>query len=61
VKRDSYVVSGTNNDAIFYDRCNFTGGRVLCVNLVYPAAQKDKWDKVVPRVSRSLRAVGRGR
>jgi hypothetical protein len=61
VKRDSYVVSGTKDGVIFYDRCNFTGDRVLCVNLVYPAAQKDKWDKIIARVSRSLRAVKRGR
>jgi hypothetical protein len=59
VKRDSYVVSGTKDGAIFYDRCNFTGDRVLCINLVYPAAQKDNWDKIVARVSRSLRVVGR--
>jgi hypothetical protein len=61
VKRDSYVVSGTERGAIFYDRCNFVGDRVLCVALVYPAAQKEKWDKIVARVSRSLRAVRRGR
>jgi hypothetical protein len=61
VKRDSFVVSGSERGAIFYDRCNFTGDRVVCVNLVYPAAQKDKWDKIVARMSRSLRAVSRGR
>jgi hypothetical protein len=61
VKRTSYVVSGGADGNIFYDRCNFTGDRVLCVNLVYPAAQKDKWDKVVGRMSRSLRVVSAGR
>jgi hypothetical protein len=61
VKRSSYVVSGTKDGAIFYDRCNFTGDRVLCVKLVYPAPQKEKWDKIVMRVSRSLRVVSRGR
>jgi hypothetical protein len=60
VKRDSYVVSGIERGAIFYDRCNFTGDRVLCIALVYPAAQKEKWDKIVTRVSRSLRVVRRG-
>lgn len=58
VKRDSYVVSGADGGIIFYDCCNFTGDRVICVKLVYPAAQKAAWDKIVPRVSRSLRAVG---
>ena len=65
VKRTSYVVSGQTFDqdggAIFYDRCNFTGDRVFCVALSYPAAQKAAWDKVVGRISRSLRAVGAGR
>lgn len=65
VKRTSYVVSGQigdqNGGNIFYDRCNFTGDRVMCINLVYPAAEKAKWDKIVGRVSRSLRAVTRGR
>jgi hypothetical protein len=60
VKRDSYVASGTNGGNIFYDRCNFTGDRVLCVALVYPATQKAAWDKIVSRVSRSLRVVSRG-
>jgi hypothetical protein len=57
LKRDSYAVSGAKDGAIFYDRCNFTVDRVLCVSLIYPAAQKDKWDRIVARVSRSLRAV----
>ena len=61
VKRASYIVSGTDGGNIFYDRCNFTGDRVLCVNLVYPAAQKAAWDKIVARVSRSLRTVRSGR
>jgi hypothetical protein len=29
--------------------------------LVYPIMQKDKWDKIVARMSRSLRTVSRGR
>jgi hypothetical protein len=65
VKRDYFVASGKQEGrdgaAIFYDRCNLAGERVICVNLVYPAAQKKKWDAVVSRVTRSLRAVGGGR
>lgn len=60
IKRDSYVVSGIERGAIFYDRCNFVGDRVLCFKLVYPVGQKDKWDPIVARVSRSLRTVRRG-
>jgi hypothetical protein len=65
VKRDYFVASGRQQGrdgaAIFYDRCNLAGERVICVNLVYPAAQKKKWDAIVSRVTRSLRAVGGGR
>jgi hypothetical protein len=61
VKRDSYVVSGIERGAIFYDRCNFAGDRMICFKLVYPIMQKDKWDKIVARMSRSLRTVSRGR
>jgi hypothetical protein len=60
VKRDSYVASGTDGAAIFYDRCNFSGDRVICFNLSYPAAQKDKWDKTVARLATSLRPVKAG-
>jgi hypothetical protein len=60
IKRDSFIVSGENAGAIFYDRCNFAGDRVLCVNLVYPAAQRATWDKTVARVAKSLRAVSAG-
>lgn len=62
VKRASYIVSGTESGGnIFYERCHFTGDRIFCFNLVYPAAQKETWDPVVARLSRSLRAVKRGR
>jgi hypothetical protein len=60
IKRDSFIVSGTlllstGGEAIFYDRCNFVGDRVICFNLTYPAAQKTTWDKAVARMARSLR------
>lgn len=65
VKQDSFVASGRQQGrdgaAIFYDRCNFAGERVICVNLVYPAADKKKWDAIVPRLTRSLRALAGGR
>jgi hypothetical protein len=65
VKRDYFVASGQQEGrdgaAIFYDRCNLAGERVICVNLVYPAADRKKWDAIVQRLTRSLRAVGGGR
>ena len=65
VKRDYFVASGKQDGrdgaAIFYDRCNLAGERVVCVNLVYPAADRKKWDAIVQRLTRSLRAVGTDR
>jgi hypothetical protein len=58
VKRDYFVASGRDGAAIFYDRCNLAGERVICISLVYPAADKKKWDAIVPRIAGSLRAVG---
>ncbi|MBR1171524.1 hypothetical protein ACNJYD_04535 [Bradyrhizobium sp. DASA03005] len=51
-----FVVSSIKRDKIWYDRCNFSRGYVHCVLINYPAAQKQRWDAVVTRISRSLRA-----
>jgi hypothetical protein len=60
VKRDFFVASGSKGADTFYDRCNFIGNRVVCVNLVYPAAKKTSFDAIVARVANSLRDSGRG-
>jgi hypothetical protein len=53
---DFYVVSGTRGATIFYERCNFPNKEVLaCVYLSYPAAERAAWDKIVARISTSLR------
>lgn len=57
-----YVVSGTRERSIFYERCNFPSvadGIVDCLTVTYPPQEKTAWDPVVTRLSRSLRA-GRG-
>jgi hypothetical protein len=54
-----YVVSGTSQGNIFYQRCNFSPkpvGIVDCIALDYPAQEKKQWDDIVTRISRSLRA-----
>ena len=51
-----FVVSSIKRDKIWYDRCNFSRGYVHCVLINYPAAEKRQWDRVVTRVSHSLRA-----
>ncbi len=57
-----YVLSGTRDSNIFYDRCNFPAQRegvIDCLTITYPAADKAAWDATVTRLSRSLRS-GRG-
>ncbi|WP_024337193.1 hypothetical protein [Bradyrhizobium japonicum] len=51
-----FVVSSVKRDKIWYNRCNFSRGYVHCVLINYPAAEKRRWDAVVTRISRSLRA-----
>jgi hypothetical protein len=60
VKRDFFVASGSKGADTFYDRCNFIGNRVVCVNMVYPAAKKTAFDAIVARVAKSMRDSGRG-
>ena len=56
-----FVISGTKDDVVFYDRCNFTDDlRVQhCIALSYPASEAPLWDAAAARVSKSLR-IGRG-
>lgn len=53
-----FVISGIHDDAIYYARCNASADHALlhCINLVYPARDKRRWDPVVTRISRTLRA-----
>lgn len=53
-----YAISGRRGDKIFYERCNFPprAGSLGCFHIEYPAAQKAVWDKVIARISHSLRA-----
>ncbi|BBF92297.1 hypothetical protein [Blastochloris tepida] len=56
-----FVISGTQDGVVFYDRCNFTRDlRVQhCIALSYPESEAPLWDAAVARISKSLR-IGRG-
>lgn len=53
-----FVVSGTRNGNIFYQRVNFScDGRVIkSWALLYPAAERAVYDRVVEQVARTFRA-----
>jgi hypothetical protein len=50
-----FVVSSNRKDRIWYNRCNRSPGRMHCVLINYPAAEKRQWDSVVTRISHTLR------
>jgi hypothetical protein len=55
-----FAISGITGERIFYSRCNFApapAGNMHCIYLEYPAGEKRAWDRVVTRISRSLRAA----
>jgi hypothetical protein len=53
-----FAVSGIVRGKTFYSRCNFEGrrGTMHCLYLEYPAAETHAWDRLVTRMSLSLRA-----
>jgi hypothetical protein len=53
-----FVLSGTRNDVMFYERVTFTcgGRRINSWAMLYPAAERRLWDRVVEQVARSYRA-----
>jgi hypothetical protein len=53
-----FAVSGIVRGKTFYSRCNFEGrhGPMHCLYLAYPAAETHAWDRLVTRMSLSLRA-----
>lgn len=57
-----YVVEGTRNGQVLYERCIFPQDppkRIHCVGVIYPAAHSAKWEPIVARIARSLRYAPR--
>jgi len=56
-----FAVSGIVRGKTFYSRCNFEGPRGVmhCLYIDYPAAETRSWDRVVTRMSLSLRGDSR--
>jgi hypothetical protein len=54
---DFAVISGLFGTRVYYIRCNFSprSGSFHCFDLAYPVREKQAWDGVVARMSRSLR------
>jgi hypothetical protein len=52
-----FVLSGTRNGTMFYERVTFTcGGRLInSWAMLYPAAERRNWDRIVEQIARSYR------
>ncbi len=54
-----FAISGVKQSRTFYSRCNFARPAIGCIYLEYPHRENPAWDRIVTRISLSLR-VGRG-
>jgi hypothetical protein len=56
-----FAISEETEDTIYYSRCNFSNNNrtIHCFDLVYPFREKKAWDRIVTRISRSLRPLRR--
>lgn len=60
VARNFFAISTRRQGMIVYMRCNFSryqGGTLHCVDIRYPQIEKEAWDDVVTRISRSVRPL----
>ena len=56
-----FAISEETQDTIYYSRCNFSNNdrTIHCFDLMYPFQEKRAWDRIVTRISRSLRPLRR--
>lgn len=57
VRRSWFVVSGTRDDMIFYERVSFTcsGRRITSWALLYPHAQRHYYNPILEQIARTFR------
>jgi hypothetical protein len=62
VIRSFFAISAAMEGMIFYSRCNFSprSSTIHCFDLKYPASEKQAWNDVVTRISRSLEPLEPG-
>jgi hypothetical protein len=63
VTPEFFAIAAVMRGSIYYSRCNFShnaGRAIHCFDLKYPVQERQSWDGVVTRMSRSLRPLQRG-
>ena len=57
VTKHFFAVSKYARDNVLYRRCNFSNGKIHCIDLAYPRREEKAWDRIVTRISLSLRPL----
>jgi hypothetical protein len=55
-----FAISAVSQGTTYYSRCNFSsgpGGAIHCFDIAYPQPEERAWDKIVTRISLSLRPL----
>lgn len=52
-----FAISANHEGSIYYSRCNFVRSVIHCIYVIYPRQEKQAWDGIVTRISRTLRPV----
>jgi outer membrane biosynthesis protein TonB len=63
VTPEFFAISAVMGDSIYYSRCNFShdaGRAIHCFDMKYPVQERQSWDGIVTRMSRSLRPLHGG-
>ncbi len=63
VTPEFFAIAAVMRGSIYYSRCNFSnnaGRAIYCFDLKYPVQERESWDGIVTRMSRSLRPLNGG-
>jgi hypothetical protein len=63
VTPEFFAIAAVMRGSIYYSRCNFSnnaGRAIHCFDLKYPVQERQSWDGIVTRMSRSLRPLHGG-
>ena len=63
VTGEFFAIAAVMGDSIYYSRCNFShnaDSAIHCFDLKYPVQERQSWDGIVTRMSRSLRPLQGG-
>ena len=55
LKGDWFVVSGTENNKVFYEKTMLHNGAFKTFRIVYDKAVKDTWDPITAKIARSFK------